>query len=156
MWMRKLPSDFLGALTYVNVVYITVLLFFPRFVSVLIGLPLLVYSRLEKKQYIEFVEYWMCLEVWPSDTARTVYAAIIMLLQFVIPVVVLIIIHWRICNFLKTRILQVIIYIIIMPCPHAMLCWNDCCVRVFRYIYRIFGKGKIPCFETKSENEVRP
>ena len=67
------------------------------------------YSRLEDKQYIQFVEYRMCLEVWPYGTARTVYAAVIMLLQFAVPVVVLIIIHWRICNFLKTRILQVII-----------------------------------------------
>ena len=80
-----------------------------RLVSILLGLPLLVYSRLEDKEYIHFVSYRMCLEEWPSSTARTIYASIIMLLQFVIPVIILIIVHWRICNFLKTRILQVII-----------------------------------------------
>ena len=78
-----------------------------RCVSILIGLPLLLYSRLEDKEYIHFVSYRMCLEEWPSPVARMTYAAVIMLLQFVVPVVVLIIIHWRICNFLKTRILQV-------------------------------------------------
>lgn len=75
------------------------------FCSVLVGLPLLVYSRLEQKEYIRFVTYAMCLEDWPSDVSRLVYAAVIMLLQFVIPVIILIVIHWRICNFLKTRIL---------------------------------------------------
>ena len=76
------------------------------FLSVLVGLPLLVYSRLERKEYIYFVSYEMCLEEWPSTAARTVYAGAVMLLQFIIPVIILIIIHWRICNFLKTRILQ--------------------------------------------------
>ena len=40
------------------------------FASVLVGLPLLVYSQLETKEYIHFVTFTMCLEVWPSDTAR--------------------------------------------------------------------------------------
>ena len=74
------------------------------FMSVLVGLPLLVYSRLEQKEYIKFINYQMCLEEWPSPIGRTVYAGAIMLLQFIIPVIILIIIHWRICTFLKTRI----------------------------------------------------
>ena len=75
------------------------------FTSVLVGLPLLVYSRMEKKVFIKFITYTMCLEDWPSSTSRFVYAAIIMFLQFIVPVVILIVIHWKICNFLKTRIL---------------------------------------------------
>lgn len=86
-----------GAVTIIIVIW---------FMSVLIGLPLLVYSRLESKEYIHFVTYMMCLEEWPSSTSRFVYASAIMLLQFIVPVAVLITIHWKICNFLKLRIIQ--------------------------------------------------
>lgn len=78
-----------------------------RVVSAVVGMPLAVYSRLDDREYIHFVSYRMCMEEWPSTTLRAVYAGVIMLLQFVVPVVVLIVIHWKICNFLKTRILQV-------------------------------------------------
>ena len=76
------------------------------FFSVLIGLPLLVYSHVDDKEYIHFVTYTMCLEEWPSSISRLVYGSCVMLMQFVVPIVVLCIIHWRICNFLKCRILH--------------------------------------------------
>ena len=40
------------------------------FSAVIVGLPLLMYSKLEIKEYIPFVTYAMCLEQWPSPNAR--------------------------------------------------------------------------------------
>lgn len=79
-------------------------IFFIWFSSVLVGLPLLIFSRLERKEYIRFITYDMCMEVWPSKLSRTIYAAAIMLLQFITPIVILIVVHWQICTFLKNRI----------------------------------------------------
>ena len=81
---------------------ITILLIW--FGSVLIGLPMLVYSMVEQKEYIHFVSYSMCLEHWPSRISRLTYASIVMILQFVGPIGVLFVIHWKICNYLKCRI----------------------------------------------------
>lgn len=72
--------------------------------SMLVALPLALYSKVVKQEYIHFVSYSMCLEEWPDLTTRSVYAGVVMLLQFVVPVLILITIHWRICNFLKCRI----------------------------------------------------
>ena len=76
------------------------------FFSVLVGLPLLVYSHVDTKQYIQFIKYTMCLEEWPSALSRIIYGSCIMTLQFIIPIALIIITHWRICNFLKCRILM--------------------------------------------------
>ena len=75
-------------------------------VSGLVGLPLMIFSHLETKQYTTFVSHSMCLEEWPGNTSRFIYATMIMLLQFVVPILVLITIHWRICTFLKCRIIR--------------------------------------------------
>jgi len=74
------------------------------FVSLLVGLPLLIYSQLEATEHYHFLRYTMCMEVWPSNTTRFVYAAVIMLVQFIGPTITLVTIHWKICNFLKARI----------------------------------------------------
>jgi len=74
------------------------------FLSLLVGLPLLIYSQLQATEYFHFIHYIMCMEVWPDNTSRFVYAAIIMLVQFIGPTITLVSIHWKICNFLKHRI----------------------------------------------------
>ena len=76
------------------------------FFSVIVGLPLLVYSRVDTKHYIQFIQYTMCLEEWPSNMSRIIYGSCMMMLQFVVPIALIIIAHWRICNILKCRIIM--------------------------------------------------
>ncbi len=74
--------------------------------SVIIGLPLLIYSKVVDQRYIRFVSFSICVEEWPSGASRFAYAAVVMVLQFLVPIVVLLSVHWRISNFLKCRILR--------------------------------------------------
>ncbi|KAK2151623.1 hypothetical protein LSH36_356g01038 [Paralvinella palmiformis] len=73
-------------------------------VASLIGVPLAVYNGTTETGYFVLVSFTMCIEKWPSAEARFAYAAVVMVLQFVVPISILAIVHWRISNFLKCRI----------------------------------------------------
>ena len=73
-------------------------------VSALFGLPLFVYSHVERAEYLHRITYTMCLETWPSSRARVVYAVGVLVLQFAAPVLVLVGIHVRICCFLTRHV----------------------------------------------------
>ena len=72
--------------------------------SGIVGLPLAVYSKTAEETYFIFVTFTMCIEQWPSDASRYSYAAVVMVLQFLIPIFILFGVHWKISNFLKCRI----------------------------------------------------
>ena len=82
--------------------------------SALSGLPLLIYSKVQTNGDAFYVRQSICLEKWPSEESRIAYAATVLILQFLIPIVLLITIHWRISSFLKGRIAQ-------NPTTHAEL-----------------------------------
>ena len=73
-------------------------------VSALFGLPLFVYSHVERAEYLHRLTYTMCLETWPSTRVRVAYAVGVLVLQFAAPVFVLVAIHVRICCFLKRQV----------------------------------------------------
>ena len=74
--------------------------------SLFVGIPLAVFTRTDDKNYMSIVTFKMCLEQWPSVWSRALYASCIMLFQFVVPLILLVTVHWRICSFFKIRIVR--------------------------------------------------
>ncbi|ELT88377.1 hypothetical protein CAPTEDRAFT_24667, partial [Capitella teleta] len=70
-------------------------------VAALVGLPLMLYSHVQFKQLMPYIGFDICLEEWPSSLTRSLYAVVIMLLQFVAPIAILLVLHWRLCSHLK-------------------------------------------------------
>ena len=91
----KQPMKMLRAVSVVVSIWI---------VSGVVGLPLAVYSKTEEETVFMFVTFTMCREQWPDDISAYSYAAVVMILQFLIPIIILVGAHWKISSFLKGRI----------------------------------------------------
>jgi len=69
--------------------------------SVLFCIPMFTFHEVQEV-YPEL--YNICLEVWPSDTLKKTYTTIVLVTQYVVPLVIISLLHGRICMFLKYRI----------------------------------------------------
>ena len=72
--------------------------------STIVGLPLLINTHVMTESYLDMINFTFCREDWSSFEAKYSYAAIVLVLQFVLPLTLLFILHWKICNFLRRRI----------------------------------------------------
>ena len=75
-------------------------------ISVFVGVPLAVFSQVKENHYVAYVKFNMCLEQWPSIWSRALYATCILVIQFVLPIIMLMTIHTRICSFFRFRIVR--------------------------------------------------
>ncbi|XP_064631674.1 neuropeptide F receptor-like [Lineus longissimus] len=74
--------------------------------STFISAPLFIYNEVHMAKFIEdYVEHAICMELWPNGAAKTIYTMVLMCIQFVIPVVILLVLHWKICQFLRMRMI---------------------------------------------------
>ena len=69
--------------------------------------PLFLFNQLHRAKYIEdLIEHTICMEIWPNLVSKTIYTSIMMVLQFFLPLVALLVIHWKICKFLRMRMIN--------------------------------------------------
>ncbi|XP_075238325.1 neuropeptide Y receptor type 2-like [Lycorma delicatula] len=73
-------------------------------VSFLSMLPLLFYQEVETVKLGDLVLYEACLEKWPSRTWQYVYTICLMVVQFLVPFLVLSVIHTKISAYLSVRL----------------------------------------------------
>ena len=94
----------LGSTEKSKKVWVSVCIIVIWLASALISSPLFLFSTVSLQTYMNFVKYEICLENWPQYMSKFLYGSTIMILQFVIPIAVLMTLHWKICNFLRSRI----------------------------------------------------
>ncbi|XP_074641413.1 neuropeptide F receptor-like [Tubulanus polymorphus] len=76
-------------------------------VSLTLSVPFFMYNTLHEAKYIEdIIAHRICMELWPTMTVKAIYTFSVIVVQFILPVTVLLIIHWRICAFLRQRVLE--------------------------------------------------
>jgi hypothetical protein len=71
--------------------------------AVVAVLPLLYYQRVETLAVDSLVLYEACIERWPSVDAKLGYTFFILLIMYVIPILVVAVVHARIASFLRTH-----------------------------------------------------
>jgi neuropeptide Y receptor len=75
-------------------------------ISTFLSAPLFIYNEVHMAKFIEdYVEHAICMELWPNGAAKTIYTVVLMFIQFVIPVIILLVLHWKICQFLRMRMI---------------------------------------------------
>ncbi|RZF43740.1 hypothetical protein LSTR_LSTR009163 [Laodelphax striatellus] len=67
-------------------------------------IPLLIFQEVETISYGELILYEACVEKWPSKTWQICYTGCLMLAQFLVPFLVLSIIHLKISTYLAVRV----------------------------------------------------
>lgn len=73
-------------------------------ISFLSMLPLVIFQQVETVKLGELVLYEVCLEKWPSSKYQKIYTLTLTTSQFIIPVIVLITIHFKISLYLKVHL----------------------------------------------------
>ncbi|XP_039300481.1 neuropeptide F receptor [Nilaparvata lugens] len=67
-------------------------------------IPLLIFQEVETISYGELILYEACVEKWPSKTWQICYTGCLMMAQFLVPFLVLSIIHLKISTYLAVRV----------------------------------------------------
>ncbi|CAM1325958.1 NPY1R (predicted) [Pycnogonum litorale] len=74
-------------------------------ISLMMSSPLIVFKKIKKYEVdlpgLETIEF--CWEVWPIEHGRAMYSVMVMIFQYLFPIITLVIIHFRICKRLKNR-----------------------------------------------------
>ena len=76
--------------------------------AIFISLPNFIWRTLETHEInlptISYISF--CFEEWPTEYGRAAYSAIVMLLQYCLPILTLVLAHARICNRLRDRMIH--------------------------------------------------
>ncbi|XP_064601122.1 neuropeptide F receptor-like [Liolophura sinensis] len=76
-------------------------------ISLALSLPVFIFSEVRPIQMMHtLVRYDICMEVWPSGKIRGLYTILLVVVQYLLPLVVISILHSRICHFLRLRITE--------------------------------------------------
>lgn len=70
-------------------------------------IPMLLFHEIhmpDQKETIEADVFQICMEVWPSDTLKIVYTLFVTIIQYLLPLIIVTIIHSRICYVLRKRV----------------------------------------------------
>lgn len=74
-------------------------------VATVMSLPILIFQTVMVAVVLDNqAEYTICMEVWSNYVFRAVYTTLIMTSQYILPMLVVITLHARICNKLRERI----------------------------------------------------
>lgn len=69
-----------------------------------LAVPIAIFSTVVKAEYLgNVVSYQICMEHWPSAMSRALYTLVSTLIQFAVPLAIMIPLHTKICRFLKSR-----------------------------------------------------
>ncbi|KAL3864990.1 hypothetical protein ACJMK2_006629 [Sinanodonta woodiana] len=74
--------------------------------SFLLCIPMMLFHEVHpvSPNILDMTLYNICMEMWPSETGKKVYTTVVMIVQYMAPLVVIACLHARICSFLRMRI----------------------------------------------------
>ncbi|KAH3707659.1 neuropeptide Y receptor type 1-like [Dreissena polymorpha] len=76
--------------------------------SLVLCIPMLTYHEVRTvfPERMNFHLFNICMEVWPSDVLRKSYSTFVMIIQYAAPLIIITVLHSKICRFLKYRITE--------------------------------------------------
>lgn len=74
--------------------------------SILFCIPMMVFHQVQEiiPESINVQLYTICMEVWTSSLIKKIYTTIVLVIQYIAPLVIISMLHGRICQFLRFRI----------------------------------------------------
>ena len=80
-------------------------------ISLCLSIPMFVYHRVDKREIIPaLLVYEVCIESWSSYVVRAVYTTCVVLIQYVLPLILISVMHCQIYNFLRQQIVKKFVY----------------------------------------------